>query len=69
LAAALALHRVGLDVEIYEQAQELRELGVGINVQPYAIKELAALGLLPALDEAGIRTRELIYTNRFGQAV
>jgi 2-polyprenyl-6-methoxyphenol hydroxylase-like FAD-dependent oxidoreductase len=69
LATALTLHRVGIDVNIYEQAQELRELGVGINALPHAIKELAALGLLPALDEAGIRTRELIYTNRFDQVV
>jgi len=69
LATALALHRIGIDVDIYEQAHELRELGVGINVLPHAIKELAALGLLPALDEAGIRTRELIYANRLGQAV
>src|SRR5262249_23224968 len=59
----------GIEVDIYEQAKELRELGVGINVQPYAIKELAALGLLRALDDAGIRTRELIYTNRFDQVV
>jgi 5-methylphenazine-1-carboxylate 1-monooxygenase len=69
LATALTLHRVGIGVDIYEQTQELRELGVGINVLPHAIKELAALGLLPALDEAGIRMRELIYTNRFDQVV
>ncbi|MPZ39225.1 MAG: NAD(P)-binding protein [Rhizobiales bacterium] len=69
LATALSLHRVGIDVDIYEQAQELREVGVGINVLPHAVKELAALGLLPAVDEAGIRTRELIYTNRLGQVV
>ena len=69
LAAALSLHQRGIDVEIYEQARELRELGVGINMLPHAIKELASLGLLPALDAAGIRTRELIYANRFGQTV
>jgi len=69
LAAALALHRVGIEAEIFEQAHELRELGVGINMLPHAIKELASLGLLPALDAAGIRTRELIYANRFGQTV
>ena len=69
LAAALALHHVGIEAEIYEQACELRELGVGINMLPHAIKELASLGLLPALDAAGIRTRELIYANRFGQTV
>ncbi len=69
LVTALALERAGIDVEIFEQSQELRELGVGINLLPHAVKELAALGLLPALDEAGIRTRELIYQNRLGQVV
>src|SRR6185503_12956407 len=69
LAAALSLHQVGVEVALYEQARELRELGVGINMLPHAIKELASLGLLPALDAAGIRTRELIYANRFGQTV
>jgi 2-polyprenyl-6-methoxyphenol hydroxylase-like FAD-dependent oxidoreductase len=32
LATALFLHRVGIDVDIYEQTQELRELGVGTIV-------------------------------------
>ena len=69
LVTALSLHRAGIDVEIFEQSQELRELGVGINLLPHAVKELAALGLLPALDKAGIRTRELVYLNRHGQVV
>jgi len=69
LAAALSLHEVGIACTVFEQVRELRELGVGINTLPHAIKELAALGLLPALDHAGIRTRELIYANRFGQVV
>jgi 2-polyprenyl-6-methoxyphenol hydroxylase-like FAD-dependent oxidoreductase len=69
LTTALALHEIGIEAEVYEQARELRELGVGINMLPHAIKELAAFGMLPALDAAGIRTRELIYANRFGQTV
>jgi len=69
LAAALALHQAGVEAEIYEQTHELRELGVGINMLPHAVKELASLGLLPALDSAGIRTRELVYANRLGQTV
>ena len=69
LATALSLHEVGIGCTVFEQVRELRELGVGINTLPHAIKELAALGLLPALDRAGIRTRELIYANRFGQVV
>ena len=47
----------------------MRELGVGINLLPHAVKELAALGLLPALDRAGIRTRRLVYMTRLGQPV
>jgi 5-methylphenazine-1-carboxylate 1-monooxygenase len=69
LATALSLHEIGIQCTVFEQVRELRELGVGINTLPHAIKELAALGLLPALDRAGIRTRELIYANRFGQVV
>ncbi len=69
LTAALMLHRRGISCRIYEQAPEVREAGVGINTLPHAIKELADLGLLPALDRAGVRTHELIYMNRTGQTV
>lgn len=47
----------------------MRELGVGINMLPHAVGLLAELGLMDALDAAGIRTRELIYANRFSQVV
>src|ERR1700732_4715214 len=69
LTAALMLHARGIDCEVYEQAEAVRELGVGINTLPHAIKELAELGLLERLDAAGIRTYELFYTNRFGQEI
>ncbi len=69
LAAALCLHDKGIEVEVFERSREIRELGVGINTLPHAIKELAALGLLDALDRVGIRTHELIYTNCFGQQI
>src|SRR3974390_2823555 len=69
LTTALMLHARGIDCEIYEQSDTIRELGVGINTLPHAIKELAELGLLERLDAAGIRTYELFYTNRFGQEI
>ena len=69
LAAALSLHEAGIDAHVYEQSLAIKELGVGINTLPHAIKELAALGLLEKLDEIGIRTYELIYQNRFGQEI
>jgi 2-polyprenyl-6-methoxyphenol hydroxylase-like FAD-dependent oxidoreductase len=69
LTLALSLHERGIPCVVCEQSAEVRPLGVGINTLPHAIKELADLGLLPALDATGIRTHELIYLNRFGQEV
>src|ERR1700736_6161971 len=69
LTAAVMLHARGIDCEVYEQAEAVRELGVGINTLPHAIKELAELGLLERLDAVGIRTYELFYTNRLGQEI
>jgi 2-polyprenyl-6-methoxyphenol hydroxylase-like FAD-dependent oxidoreductase len=69
LVTALMLHARGIDCVIFEQADAIRELGVGINTLPHAIKELAELGLLERLDSVAIRTYELFYTNRFGQEI
>jgi salicylate hydroxylase len=49
LAAALALIRRGIDVEIYEQAQELRELGAGVQISANGTRVLHALGLKESL--------------------
>jgi 5-methylphenazine-1-carboxylate 1-monooxygenase len=69
LTLALMLHKRGIKSLVYEQASQIREVGVGINTLPHAIKELAVLGLLPAIDAVAIRTKELIYINRLGQKI
>lgn len=69
LTLALALHAREIAAEVHEQAASIRELGVGINTLPHAIRELAALGLLPALDAAAIRTGTLIYKTARGQGI
>ena len=69
LALALMLQQRGIGCTVLEAAAEVKPLGVGINTLPHAIRELAALDLLPALDGVGIRTRELRYLNRFGQEI
>ncbi len=69
LTTALMLHARGIDCNVFEQTDQVRELGVGINTLPHAIKELAELGLLERLDAVAIRTYELFYTNRFGQEI
>src|ERR1700735_579839 len=54
LAAALALNRGGLDVEVYEQAHELREFGAGVQVSANGTRILHALGLKDALEQVQV---------------
>src|SRR5712692_3435692 len=49
LTAALALLRHGLDVEVYEQSAELKEVGAGIQISSNGTRVLYALGLEAAL--------------------
>ena len=69
LCTALMLHRAGITCKIYESVPELRELGVGINLLPHAVKELSELGLVDVLREVAIETSELCYFNKFGQLI
>src|SRR3954471_3000415 len=59
LATALTLHQIGVPCIVYEAAREMRPLGVGINLQPNAVRELDDLGLSAAdLDRVGLPARE-----------
>lgn len=69
LAAALSLHKAGIEATVYEAVPEIQPLGVGINMLPHAVRELTELGLQDALADVGIPTRELIYANRHGQQI
>ena len=55
LAAGVALRQAGFDVDVYEQAPELTEIGGGINLGPNAVRVLYRLGLRPALDREAVR--------------
>jgi salicylate hydroxylase len=54
LAAALALLRRGIDVDVYEQAPELRELGAGVQISANGTRVLHALGLKEALEKVQV---------------
>jgi salicylate hydroxylase len=55
LSAAVGLHQAGFEVEVYEQAPELTQIGGGINMGPNAARVLRRLGLGPGLDREGVR--------------
>jgi salicylate hydroxylase len=54
LAAALALLRLGIDVELYEQAPELTEVGAGVQIGANGSRVLHALGLKEALERVQV---------------
>ena len=70
MSLALSLVAAGLDdVDVYESSPAIRELGVGINVLPHAIRELTELGLLDQLLDVGIPTADFSYFSRQGQLI
>jgi salicylate hydroxylase len=54
LVAALALVRRGIDVDVYEQAPELRELGAGVQISANGTHVLHAVGLKEALENVQV---------------
>ena len=69
LATGLSLHAAGIECCILESAPRLEALGLGINLQPNAVRELIELGLGPALAETAIETSTLAYYNKHGQLI
>lgn len=57
LAAALTLGRAGFEVQVFEQASELREVGAGVQISPNATRILHRLGLEEPLRRFGVRPR------------
>ncbi len=79
LARALTLDQIGVDCVVFESSREMKPLGVGINLQPNAVRELYDLGIgaaeldavgLPALEWAlvGLNGREVYAEPRGLQA-
>ena len=66
LATALSLHDIGLRPRIFEQAKEIRPLGVGINLLPHSVRELTELGLLKELNRSGVEIDELRFYTQYG---
>ncbi|MDA7427862.1 flavin-dependent oxidoreductase [Primorskyibacter aestuariivivens] len=59
MALALTLHQIGVRCTVFETVGSLRPLGVGINLQPNAVRELYDLGISAAdLDSVGLPVRE-----------
>ena len=69
LVTALYLHSQGISVRVFEAVPEIRELGVGINLLPHAMRGISELGLRETVEQAGVLTDEQVYYNKFGQLI
>ena len=70
LALALTLHQLGVPCTVFESVRTLKPLGVGINIQPNAIRELYDLGITEAdMDAVGLPVREWALVGQEGQEI
>ena len=69
LTTALSLHAAGLTATVVDRARHLTPAGVGINLQPHAVRELTELGLGEELAAIGVSISEVAHFDRFGNRI
>jgi len=69
MTMALTCHELGLPVIVHESVSQLEPLGVGINLQPNAVRELYDLGLETQLNAIGVPAKEWALVGRNGNDV
>ncbi|MFN8357221.1 MAG: flavin-dependent oxidoreductase [Spirosomataceae bacterium] len=67
LVTALCLHKIGIEVRVFESVKEIKPLGVGINLLPHSVRILTNLGLEPIIASNAVETKDLVYANKHGQ--
>lgn len=65
----LTLHQIGVPFRIFEAVPQMKPLGVGINLQPNAVREIIDLGLMDRLDAIGVRTKDYGFYTRDGREI
>ena len=63
LTLAVALRQRGIEADVYEQAQELAEIGAAVALSANSTRELRRLGMGDALATVSTEPGELIYRN------
>ncbi|OPC85338.1 flavin-dependent oxidoreductase [Embleya scabrispora] len=66
LTCALSLHAAGFRPRVSEAARTIEAVGVGINLLPHAVRELAELGLADELAAIALPPSRLGYHDRAG---
>ena len=69
LALGLTCHQIGVPFKVFEAVSEIKPMGVGINLQPTAVRELFDLGLEAELPKIGVKTRDYGMYSKTGRQV
>ena len=69
LSLGLTLHQLGIPFRLFEATPQIRPLGVGINIQPNAVRELFDLGLEADLDRIAVRTQRYGFYSKLGKTI
>ena len=69
VTAAIALKRAGLDVTVYEQAEELQEVGSGLPLWTNALRTLHVIGLTDGLEKLGVHVTSVRVTTWKGDTL
>ena len=70
MSLALTLHQIGVECLVFESVADLKPLGVGVNLQPNAVRELYDLGFdEKRLDKIGVQAQEWTLVGRNGKEI
>lgn len=70
LVTAITLHQIGVECVVFESVDNLKPLGVGINLQPNAVRELMDMGFTEGeLDAVGVPAKEWALVGLGGQDI
>jgi 2-polyprenyl-6-methoxyphenol hydroxylase-like FAD-dependent oxidoreductase len=69
LTAAVALHRAGREVVVFERMDALREVGAGFTMNSNAVTAIRELGLDKRVEEAGAELKRFVHHSRRGRVI
>ncbi|MBD2412813.1 FAD-binding monooxygenase [Nostoc calcicola FACHB-389] len=71
LATAIALQNQGIDVQVYEKAQEFRPAGTGLGLAPNGLNALDAIapGIVETLKSSGCQVNHTVLKNIQGETI
>ncbi len=71
LASAIALLKQGIEVQVYDQARELRPVGAGLTLFPNGLKTLETVqpNVVKSLKQVGSETRKVNFKKSTGETI